>query len=119
MADPAPAHPGSPSRAVVERHDSALVLGGHIQRADVPLVGVRARLLLAETDGDPVPCDVSTLRADLAAVDAVAGLALAARRLDRVIRLRAVPPALRELLALAGLADVVRCEPGSGLDPRG
>ena len=46
--------------------------------------------------------------ADLATVDALAHLALAARRQGRGVRVRHAPPALRELLDLAALADVVR-----------
>lgn len=46
-------------------------------------------------------------RADLAAVEEVARLALAARRLGCSIRLRHAGPALSELLDLVGLADVV------------
>jgi hypothetical protein len=74
--------------------------------------------VLADVDTDPVICEVNALRADLAAVDAVARVALTARRLDRGIELLDATPALRELLALAGLGEVVRCEPASGLDPR-
>jgi STAS domain len=47
--------------------------------------------------------------ADLATVDALARLQLAARRLGTRLELRDAPRELRELLDLAGLADVVRC----------
>lgn len=45
-------------------------------------------------------------RADLAAVDVLARLALAARRLGCAIRLRDVDPDLAALLVLVGLAEV-------------
>jgi anti-anti-sigma regulatory factor len=66
-----------------------------------------------------VVCDVSALAgSDLATVDALAGLALVARRLGCRVRLRHASPELRELLALAGLADVVPCAAGSAVEPR-
>ncbi len=46
---------------------------------------------------------------DLATVDALARLQLAARRLGRSIRLRHASRELRELLSLAGLSDVLPC----------
>ncbi len=55
--------------------------------------------------------DLASLRdADVATVDVVARLELAARRLGLELRLRRVPSELRELLDLAGLADVLRVE---------
>jgi len=56
-----------------------------------------------------VVCDAGALsHADLATLDALARLALTARRQGRAVRVRHAPPALRELLNLAALADVVR-----------
>jgi hypothetical protein len=49
---------------------------------------------------------------DLAVVDALARLALHERRHGRVLRLGEVPPDLRGLLDLAGLAEVLGVEPG-------
>jgi hypothetical protein len=120
LAEPS-AQTGPPSRPLLERRDDVLVVGGSIAPTDAAVLCERARQVLAElaaTDADPIICDVATLRADIAAVDAVARMALAARRLDRRVRLRHAPGALRELLALAGLASVVPCGPESGLDPR-
>ncbi len=66
-----------------------------------------------------VVCDVgAVVGSDLATVDALAQLALVARRRGCRVQLRHASPELRELLALAGLADVVRCAPGSAVEPR-
>ncbi|MFE2290157.1 STAS domain-containing protein [Streptomyces sp. NPDC059452] len=59
----------------------------------------------------PVECDVGgTDRADLVLVEAVARLALVARRSGRRLRLRGVSPELQALLDLVGLGDVVALE---------
>ena len=120
MAEPSAAHPGPSTRPCLERQQGVLVIGGSLEPADGAALCARARPLLADlasTAAGPIVCEVGSLRADAAALDAVARLALVARRLNRGVRLRAASPILRELLALAGLADVVPCELGSGLDP--
>ena len=71
------------------------------------------------TRGDTFPVDVETLtRPDAATVDALARLTLLAGRAGCGVRFVHASPELRELVALAGLAGVVRCEPGSGIKPR-
>ena len=85
----------------------------------------------------PVPCDRARSRwpdspgrlvvrdlgwidaADLATVDALARVALVARRLGRDVRVEGASPELRELLALAGLAGVVPCAGDLPLDAVG
>jgi STAS domain len=123
LAEPAPS-PAAPSNAPhLERREGVVVLRGAIERGAVAALCERARPLLGEiaaADTGAVVCEVGSLRSDLAAVDTVARLALIACRLDRGIRLRDATPALRELLSLAGLAEVVRSgpeAPDSGLDP--
>jgi hypothetical protein len=54
---------------------------------------------------------VDARRPDLALVDELARLALAARRRGWVIGLRGVPLELRALLELVGLAEVLALEP--------
>ena len=49
---------------------------------------------------------------DIAAVDALARLALAAKRLGLELRIADAPVALLELVAFAGLADALGVEPG-------
>jgi hypothetical protein len=119
LAEPS-ARSGPPTRPLLERRDGVLVIGGSFGPTDAAALCERARpelVALAETDADRITCDVATLRPDVAAVDAVARVALAALRLDRRIRLSDAQGALRELLALTGLTEIVICGPESGLDP--
>ena len=118
MADPSAARPVPPNRPLLELRKRVVVIAGSVEPADVAALFERARRVLVDVDADPVICEVNALRADLGAVDAAARVALAARRLNRGIELRQATPALRELLELAGLAEVVRCEAELGLDPR-
>lgn len=68
----------------------------------------QARLSRLLRAGRVVTCDVAALtEPDLATVDALARLQLAAGRTGARLRLRAVPAALRELLELAGLAGLL------------
>lgn len=109
--------PPSPPR--LELRQGVVLIGGSVEPADVAALCERARAMLvrvAANDADPLVCEVGTLRADLAAVDALARLALAARRLETGILLREATPVLRELLEVTGLADVVPCDPESGVD---
>lgn len=67
-----------------------------------------------------VVLDVRTLVGpDLATVDALARMALVARRLGYRVELRDAAVGLRELLALVGLAEVLACGAGSGVESKG
>lgn len=55
-------------------------------------------------------CEVAGLAADALTLDALARLALAARRSGGELALGGASPALRELIALTGLAGVLRCD---------
>lgn len=69
-------------------------------------------LLLDTSDACLVVCDVGALAgAHTATVDAVARIALTARRHGRPVHVRHANPSLRHLLELMGLADVVGLEP--------
>ena len=57
-------------------------------------------------------CDVRSLRADVAAVDALARLQLAARQAGFELRLLHASAELTCLIELTGLAGVLRVEPG-------
>jgi hypothetical protein len=59
-----------------------------------------------------IVCDVGALAPDALAVDVLARLQLAARRLGHDIRVRNASSELRDLLVFAGLRDVLRVEPG-------
>ena len=59
-------------------------------------------------DREVLRCEVAGVAADAAALDALARLALLARRQGCELRLCGASPQLRALIALAGLADVLR-----------
>jgi ABC-type transporter Mla MlaB component len=85
-----------------------LVVGGAVDRAAVLELSAHLRVLLEESDADLVVCDVgAVLEPDLATIDALAQLQLAARRLGRSVQLRQASKELQDLLALAGLSDVL------------
>lgn len=85
-----------------------VVLGGRIERADIPRLCERVRVELANRHTDTVVCDVSTLeQADATVVDALARLQLTALRLGSRIQLLRPSEELRELLGLAGLTHCV------------
>ena len=65
-----------------------------------------------------IVCDVGELAPDVHAVDALARLQLTARRLGLEIRLRHASSELQELLAFAGLRDVLRVETGGQAEER-
>ncbi len=85
-----------------------LVVGGPIARGAVPGLCEQVRTLLVTRRADLVTCDVAGLTpADATAVDALARLQLAARRLGGAIRLRDASDDLLELLTLTGLRDAL------------
>jgi hypothetical protein len=83
-----------------------------VTRADVTTACERLHALAG--DVDVITCDVSALAAELAAVNALARLALVARRLGCPLRVRRVSPELRDLVELCGLSDAL----GVGRDGR-
>lgn len=95
-------------------------LGAAVERGDIPELIAHLRACLEEHPGDPVVCDIGGLvRADLAAVEALARLRLVARRYGRPFRLRHASAELIELLALVGLSAIVPAEPASALPTQG
>lgn len=91
-----------------EPHAIVLVVGGPISRANLPGLCARARALLEDGGADVVVCHMDPLVSpDAVAVDALARLALIARRAGRRVRIRHACHELRELLTLTGLHDVV------------
>jgi hypothetical protein len=57
-----------------------------------------------------IVCDVGSFPPDAAAIDALARLQLTAKRLGLELRLRHASTELEDLLAFAGLRDVLRVE---------
>lgn len=94
-----------PHRTVV------FVVDGPLAPADVPGLCRRVRALMDQPGGTQVVCDVGALVVpDGVAVDALARLQLAARRRGCRVALRHAPAELLELLALAGLTEIVPLE---------
>jgi hypothetical protein len=86
------------------------VLPATIRRADVP--GVVADCLDPARGNGPLECDGSGLvDPRLPAIEAIARVALSARRGGRRFRLEHASPALLDLLALCGLEEALatRC----------
>ena len=74
---------------------------------------------LRPASADRIVCDLGTLtKPDLQTVDALAHLALLARRLHCRLELRHASAAVRELIVLAGLTEVLRCSGDSGVEVR-
>ena len=117
MADSPP--PPTPPRQPV------MALGGRLDPADIPNLCVRASDLLTWSGKFTLRCDVRSLAADAAALDALARIALICRRFGRRLELSGASVELEELVVFAGLIEVLPClpdspdrEPASGLQPR-
>ena len=90
-----------------------VVIGGPLGPRDLAALCARVGALAEQPGCERVVCDVGALvRPDVGAVNALARLQLAARRRGGEIRLRDPSPRLLELIALCGLAEVLRVEPG-------
>lgn len=86
-----------------------MVFRSPIEPQDIPLLCRGARVLLERSDAELVVCDVGALvEPDAVAVEALARVWLTVRRLGRRVRLRGSCHELEELLALMGLAEVLR-----------
>ncbi|OAA28562.1 STAS domain-containing protein [Frankia sp. EI5c] len=95
-----------------------LRLPATLRRDDISGLCGRWEKLLGGRPGTAVLIDATAVtRVDLVAVEAVARLALLARRYDRAPRVDA-PARLRDLLALAGLAGLVDRPPPDPALPR-
>ena len=93
--------------------DPALVLDSVVAPADIPELCRRALTMLESTRSGVLICDVGAVTdPDAVTVDAVARLQLTAKRVGRELRLRHAGTEFQELIALAGLSDVVRLVPG-------
>jgi ABC-type transporter Mla MlaB component len=84
------------------------VIEGRVTPETVRRLCAQVGALLRDPAVTQVTCDLSgVVEPDATALDGLARLQLTARRLGRVLRLCHVQPEMRELLALAGLTDVV------------
>lgn len=107
----------APSAPPPEPSTGLLVVAAPIGDGDIARLCGRLRAVVGTSDADVVVCDVGALPANARTIEAVARLQLTARRLGRRIRLQRASHELEQLLAFAGLADVVAV--GSGLRGRG
>lgn len=78
-----------------------------LERADLAGLVERTCVLLEEAGLEALDCEVAGVRADTVAVDALAHLALAARRWGCEVRLIGASDELLELVRLVGLAGVL------------
>jgi ABC-type transporter Mla MlaB component len=85
-----------------------LAISGPLERAALPGLLARAHALLDGGCVEVLCCDVSLLAADAVAIDALARLALAARRSGCRMRVRGACAELRDLVAFVGLGEVLR-----------
>ena len=91
-----------------------------LQPDDVPGLMERASAFVAPDGTTVLLCDVARLAdVDMATIDALGRIALRARRLGCAVNLRDAPPELLQLLAFAGLSDVLPCDPSSGVEVTG
>jgi hypothetical protein len=75
-----------------------------VSRDDVTAACERLHALAAPGDLGGITCDVRELAAEVAAVEALARLALVARRLGCPLKVRRASPELRDLVEFCGLS---------------
>jgi ABC-type transporter Mla MlaB component len=91
-----------------------------LQPDDVAGLIERASTFVAPDGTTVLLCDVARLAdVDMTTIDALARIALRARRLGCAVNLRDAPPELLRLVAFAGLSDVLPCDPSSGVEVTG
>ena len=85
-----------------------LVFGGPVTRGDVPGLCDSVCALLQASDADLILCDVgAVVDPDVAAVEALARLRVATRRLGRRMHVQNASVDFEALLAFMGLGDVL------------
>lgn len=109
----APGPSGDPTTAV-------LIIEATIGSGDLPAVADRMRDLVDGRAIRLVLCDVAVIvEPDIATVDALARLALGARRVGCRVGLRHASRELQGLLVLAGLGEILPCADESVVEARG
>ena len=86
----------------------SLRISAPLERAALPALFERTCALLEAKDAQILRCEVAGVRADAVAVDALARLALAARRRGSGVSRCGASEELLAQIALLGLADVLR-----------
>jgi ABC-type transporter Mla MlaB component len=93
--------------ALSPRTSVTLQISGPLQRADLPGLFARTCALLESTSTELLCCEVRDVEPDAVTVDALARLALAARRHGARVLISGASLELRELIALMGLGGVL------------
>jgi len=96
----------------------AFAVAGPIARADVPALCGQVAAVLRTSGAEVVVCDVAGLEADAVAIDALARIQLAVRRMGRRLMVRDAADDLLDLLAFAGVAGVLGIEPWGQTEQR-
>jgi ABC-type transporter Mla MlaB component len=86
----------------------SLRISAPLERAALPALFERTCALLEANPAPILRCEVAGVDADAVAIDALARLALAARRRGCRVRLCGASEELLALVAFVGLADVLR-----------
>jgi ABC-type transporter Mla MlaB component len=86
----------------------SLRISGPLEPAALPALFERTCALLEAEDAQIVRCEVAGVKADVVAIDALAHVALAARRRGCGVRLCGASEELLALVAFLGLADLLR-----------
>ena len=93
-------------------------VAGPMARADLPAICGDVVALLDATGADVALCDVGALPADAVAIDALARIQLAARRMGRRVVLHHAADDLRDLMGFVGLTGLLGIEPGGQSEQR-
>jgi ABC-type transporter Mla MlaB component len=105
--------PGSAQRS------AKLAIGAPLRREDLPRLFERTCELLAAQAPELLLVEVGEIAPDAVAIDALARLALAARRHGCSVLLRGASPRLMLLVEFIGLADVLASEDAALARPLG
>jgi ABC-type transporter Mla MlaB component len=92
------------------KRSANLAIRAPLRREDLPGLFARTCELLAAQEPELLLVEVTEIAPDAVAVDALARLALAARRGGCAVTLRGASSQLLLLVEFIGLADVLRCE---------
>jgi ABC-type transporter Mla MlaB component len=96
----------------VSAQSVTLTIAGPLERAALPALFQRTCALLAGSTATVLCCELDeSVAADAVAVDALARLALVARRHGASVCLSGASDEMLALVALIGLAEVLRVEP--------
>lgn len=98
-------------------HEITITLRRPLTALEIPDLCDDAAIVLALAPAARLVCDVAAIVSpDRPSLDALARLALVARRVDTEVELVNACPSLVAIVDMAGLADVIRVRPVSGVE---